>query len=81
MGVLGTLATRRQHRYSQHEMKALGTLAVAERDILARTPAPRRTRENRARSGDYGFARERASPFQSARRNLVSQAVSTSNVR
>jgi hypothetical protein len=36
-------------------MEALDTLAVADRDILARTPAPRRTRENRARSGDHGL--------------------------
>jgi len=49
-------------------MKALGPLAVAERDILARTTAPRRTRENRARAGDHGATpRQRPSPFQSAR--------------
>jgi len=37
-------------------MKALGPLAVAERDIRARTAAPRRTRADRARSGDYTSA-------------------------
>ena len=46
-------------------MEALGGLAVAERDILARATAQLRTRSNRARSGDSGrFApREPASPF------------------
>jgi len=50
-------------------MKALGPLAVAARDILARTPAPHSTRSNRARAGDSTrFARrQRPSPFQSAR--------------
>jgi len=36
-------------------MEALDALAVAEQDILARTTAPRRTRENRACSGDNGL--------------------------
>jgi|GEM_PF-6385130 len=35
-------------------MEALDALAVAERDILARTAAPPRTRENSACSGDSG---------------------------
>jgi len=50
-------------------MEALGGLAVAERDILARTTAPHSTRENRARSGDSvrSAHRDPASPFQSAR--------------
>jgi hypothetical protein len=37
-------------------MEALDGLAVGEQDILARTTAPRRTRENRACSGDHGPA-------------------------
>jgi hypothetical protein len=61
-------------------MKALGPLAVAERDILAQSPAPRRTRENKAHSGDYN-KRQRPSPFQSARMNLAAQAVTGWNVR
>jgi len=47
-------------------MEALDGLAVAAQDILARTTAPLRTRENRARAGDsVRFAhREPASPAQ-----------------
>jgi len=54
-------------------MEALDALAVAERDILARTTAPPRTRSNRARSGDsaHFVRRERVSPFQSARELFV----------
>ena len=44
-------------------MKALGTLAVADRDILARTTAPPHTRSNRARSGDYASAASVPRPF------------------
>jgi hypothetical protein len=60
---------RGQHRSRRREMKALGPLAVAEQDILARSTAPHRTRSNRACSGDAPrFARrQRPSPFQSAR--------------
>jgi len=43
-------------------MEALDALAVAEQDILARTTAPRRTRENRACSGDSAFAASASRP-------------------
>ena len=43
----------RLHRRRQQHMKALSPLAVADRDIRARTPATRRARVDSARSGDY----------------------------
>jgi len=48
MKALGPLANYESEfdRNSQGWMKALGPLAVADRDILARSSAPRRTREN-----------------------------------
>jgi hypothetical protein len=46
-------------RYPQWQLKALGPLAVAERDIRARSPAQHSTRADRARSGDSPAARAR----------------------
>jgi len=64
-------------------MKALGPLAVAERDILAWTTAQHRTRENRARSGDSvrSAHRQRPSPFQSARGIFVEVSFRTIQVK
>jgi len=44
MKALGPLAGRASPL--SFEARAASQLAVADRDILARTPAPRRTREN-----------------------------------
>jgi hypothetical protein len=63
-------------------MEALDALAVAARDILARTPAPRRTRENRARAGDSAryARREHVPPFQSARETVCGVSYRTFHV-
>jgi len=69
-------------RTHDRTMEALDALAVAERDILARSTAPHNTRENRARAGDHGpSAREPVSPFQSARDQSVAPATEQSTPR